>query len=85
MDPRFQPLSRVSDDKQVEVTVASLTKELLVKGRNGMSMQADTDLDSALATSPFDAVISPTGPPNPGAGGWAERRDSLLTEGERGR
>jgi putative intracellular protease/amidase len=34
----------------VEVTVAALSGELAVKGRNGMVMLADTDLDSALAS-----------------------------------
>lgn len=34
----------------VEVTVAALSGELAVTGRNGMVMLADTDLDSALAS-----------------------------------
>ena len=47
----------------VDVTVAALSKDLTVKGRNGMSMLADTDLDSALAGPPFDLVVIPGGPP----------------------
>lgn len=63
---------------QVEVTVASLTKELLVKGRNGMSLLADTDLDSALATSPFDAVIVPGGAPAVPANGLLQSDARVL-------
>jgi len=48
---------------EVDVTVAALSKELTVKGRNGMSMVADTDLDTALARGDYDCVIIPGGPP----------------------
>ena len=47
----------------VEVVVAALSTELAVKGRNGMSMLADTDLDSAMSSGDFDVVIIPGGPP----------------------
>jgi len=47
----------------VEVTVAALSSDLTVKGRNGMSMVADTDLDSAMSSGDFDVVIIPGGPP----------------------
>eukprot|EP00286_Rhodomonas_abbreviata_P029364 CAMPEP_0181301648 /NCGR_PEP_ID=MMETSP1101-20121128/7539_1 /TAXON_ID=46948 /ORGANISM="Rhodomonas abbreviata, Strain Caron Lab Isolate" /LENGTH=240 /DNA_ID=CAMNT_0023406973 /DNA_START=43 /DNA_END=765 /DNA_ORIENTATION=+ len=46
----------------VEVTTASLTKDLTVKGRNGISVLADTDLDSVLSEK-YDAVVIPGGPP----------------------
>jgi 4-methyl-5(b-hydroxyethyl)-thiazole monophosphate biosynthesis len=47
----------------IDVTVAALSTELTVKGRNGMFMVADTDLDSALAKGDYDCVIIPGGPP----------------------
>jgi len=44
----------------VEVTVAALSGELAVTGRNGMVMLADTDLDSALASVFFFKQITDT-------------------------
>mmetsp|Transcript_24577 Transcript_24577/g.49108 ORF Transcript_24577/g.49108 Transcript_24577/m.49108 type:complete len:233 (-) Transcript_24577:66-764(-) len=48
----------------VEVTIASLTTDIIVKGRNGISVFANMDLDSALKLrESYDAVIVPGGPP----------------------
>jgi len=46
---------------EVSVTVASLTKETLVKGRNAISIQADVDLDQALLHD-YDVIVLPGGP-----------------------
>ena len=46
----------------IEVTIASLSPELLVKGAHGIPVQADTPLGSVLEKS-FSAVILPGGMP----------------------
>lgn len=46
---------------EVSVTVASLTKETLVRGRNEITVRADIDLDQAL-THDYDAIVLPGGP-----------------------
>lgn len=46
---------------EVSVTVASLTKETLVQGRNQITVQADVDLDQAL-THDYDVIVLPGGP-----------------------
>ncbi|GHB90989.1 DJ-1 family glyoxalase III [Cerasicoccus arenae] len=45
----------------VSVTVASLTKEILIIGRNSITVQADVDLDQALMHD-YDAIVLPGGP-----------------------
>lgn len=45
----------------VSVTVASLPKETLVKGRNNIQVQADVDLDQALLRD-YDLIVLPGGP-----------------------
>ncbi|EKX45173.1 hypothetical protein GUITHDRAFT_41107, partial [Guillardia theta CCMP2712] len=44
-----------------QVTVASLTKDLHVKGRSNIIMSADVDLD-AVKDQDFDCVLCPGGP-----------------------
>ncbi|WP_309383672.1 DJ-1 family glyoxalase III [Cerasicoccus frondis] len=46
---------------EVSVTVASLTKEKLVLGRNKVSVMADVDLDQALLRD-YDVIVLPGGP-----------------------
>jgi protein deglycase len=48
----------------VEVVIADLGAQRIVKGRSGISMRADLSWDSAIAGPPFDAVILPGGLPN---------------------
>ncbi|MGE9295313.1 MAG: DJ-1 family glyoxalase III [Puniceicoccales bacterium] len=45
----------------VSVTVASLSKETLVTGRNNIAITADTDLDQALSRD-YDVIVLPGGP-----------------------
>ena len=46
---------------EVEVVVASITRESLVAGRSGLTLRADATLDE-LATSDFDLLFVPGGP-----------------------
>lgn len=46
---------------EVSVTVASLSKEPLVLGRNQITVQADVDLDQALRHD-YDVIVLPGGP-----------------------
>lgn len=46
---------------EVSVTVASLTKETLVVGRNQIKVEADVDLDQAMLHD-YDVVVLPGGP-----------------------
>jgi protein deglycase len=46
---------------EVEVLIASITRELLVTGRCGMCLRADATLDE-VATSDFDLLFLPGGP-----------------------
>lgn len=45
----------------VSVTVASLGTDLLVTGRSGITLKADTSLDQALVRD-YDAIVLPGGP-----------------------
>ena len=46
---------------EVEVVVASITRETLLTGRCGMALRADTTLDD-IAESGFDLLLLPGGP-----------------------
>jgi protein deglycase len=48
----------------IEVVVADLAAQRVVKGRSGITVRADVSWDAALAGGPFDAVVLPGGLPN---------------------
>ena len=48
----------------VEVVIADLGAQRIVKGRSGISVRADVSWDTALGGAPFDAVVLPGGLPN---------------------
>jgi 4-methyl-5(b-hydroxyethyl)-thiazole monophosphate biosynthesis len=60
---------------EVDVTVASRTGSVTVKGRSGISVIADCLLDDALAGKKYDLVILPGGP-----GHTALRSDTRVIE-----
>jgi protein deglycase len=49
---------------KIEVVVAGVIANAVVKGRSGIAVQVDISLDEALAGLPFDAVVLPGGMPN---------------------
>src|SRR5512143_3282676 len=46
---------------EVEVVVAAITRDLLVTGRSGLTLRADTTLDD-IAANDFDLLFLPGGP-----------------------